>query len=69
MEHQKEKHSVEAQTYDTLQYQIWLLLPGFCTGTTDVKQSFKVCSGKEGRAKTQQPMTLTSWASFELAYC
>jgi len=32
----------EAKTYELLQYQIWCLLPGFCTRATDVPTSFKV---------------------------
>nr|XP_033797330.1 RRP12-like protein [Geotrypetes seraphini] len=33
--------NLEAKIYDTLQWQIWTLLPGFCTKPTDVAASFK----------------------------
>ncbi|KAK2163707.1 hypothetical protein LSH36_75g12086 [Paralvinella palmiformis] len=32
---------VQAKTYDTLQLQIWSLLPGFCNKPTDLTESFK----------------------------
>ena len=40
-EHGAQGNVVQAQTYDTLQMQVWSLLSGFCTQPTDVKQSFK----------------------------
>lgn len=33
--------TVESKIYDTLQWQIWTLLPGFCTRPTDVATAFK----------------------------
>ncbi|XP_074641768.1 RRP12-like protein isoform X2 [Tubulanus polymorphus] len=32
--------NAESKAYKTIQYQIWLLLGGFCTRPTDIKQSF-----------------------------
>lgn len=32
---------MESKIYDTLQWQTWTLLPGFCTKPTDVAASFK----------------------------
>ena len=37
----KEGSIAEAKTYELLQYQIWCLLPGFCTRATDVPTAFK----------------------------
>ncbi|XP_062988583.1 RRP12-like protein [Elgaria multicarinata webbii] len=34
-------HNLEAKIYDTLQWQIWTLLPGFCSRPIDVVLSFK----------------------------
>ncbi|KAM3912961.1 RRP12-like protein isoform 2-T2 [Leptodactylus fuscus] len=33
--------NLEAKIYETLQWQIWTMLPGFCTGPTDVAACFK----------------------------
>ncbi|KAB0383804.1 hypothetical protein FD755_005721 [Muntiacus reevesi] len=33
--------TVESKIYDTLQWQVWTLLPGFCTRPTDVAAAFK----------------------------
>ena len=32
---------IGCKTYEVLEYQIWSLLPGFCNGPTDLKDSFK----------------------------
>ncbi|XP_043912174.1 RRP12-like protein [Protopterus annectens] len=32
---------LESKIYDTLQWQIWTILPGFCNGPTDIVSSFK----------------------------
>ncbi|XP_060624215.2 RRP12-like protein [Anolis sagrei] len=37
----QEKRELEAKIYDTLQWQMWTLLPGFCSSPTDVVPSFK----------------------------
>ncbi|XP_053168440.1 RRP12-like protein isoform X3 [Hemicordylus capensis] len=37
----QEGRDLEAKIYDTLQWQIWTLLPGFCTHPTDIVASFK----------------------------
>ncbi|XP_045190399.2 RRP12-like protein [Mercenaria mercenaria] len=36
-----QQNIVASKTYETLQLQIWSLLPGFCTRPTDLAQSFK----------------------------
>ncbi|KAM8923920.1 RRP12-like protein [Pelodytes ibericus] len=33
--------NLEAKIYETLQWQIWTMLPGFCTKPTDISTSFK----------------------------
>ena len=35
VEHAARNEVLQARTYDTLQLQIWSLLPGFCTNPTD----------------------------------
>ena len=54
LEHAKEKHIVEAKTYDALQQQIWLLLPGFCTRPTDLPQAFPALAKILGSAITDR---------------
>lgn len=41
--------TVESKIYDTLQWQIWTLLPGFCTRPTDVATSSKGWHGHWAR--------------------
>ncbi|KAF7253862.1 RRP12-like protein [Varanus komodoensis] len=43
---------LEAKIYDTLQWQIWTLLPGFCSHPTDVVPSFKGLARTLGMAIT-----------------
>jgi len=46
---------LESKLYDTLQLQIWSLLPGFCTRPTDLCQSFKPVARILGMALTEKP--------------
>ncbi|XP_037585259.1 RRP12-like protein [Cebus imitator] len=48
-------HTVESKIYDTLQWQIWTLLPGFCTRPTDVAASFKGLARTLGMAISERP--------------
>ncbi|CAL8284031.1 unnamed protein product [Arctogadus glacialis] len=41
---------LEAKVYNTLQMQIWTMLPGFCTGATDIQTSFKSLARALGTA-------------------
>lgn len=47
--------TVESKIYDTLQWQIWTLLPGFCTKPTDVATSFKGLARTLGTAISERP--------------
>ncbi|NWT06532.1 RRP12 protein, partial [Mionectes macconnelli] len=47
--------SVEAKLYDTLQWQVWTLLPGFCTHPTDVLGAFKGLARTLGMAISERP--------------
>ncbi|OWK62332.1 RRP12-like protein [Lonchura striata] len=47
--------SVEAKIYDTLQWQVWTLLPGFCTRPTDVLGAFKGLARTLGMAISERP--------------
>uniref|UniRef100_A0A452V9Z8 Ribosomal RNA processing 12 homolog n=1 Tax=Ursus maritimus TaxID=29073 RepID=A0A452V9Z8_URSMA len=47
--------TVESKIYDTLQWQIWTLLPGFCTRPTDVAASFKGLARTLGTAISERP--------------
>lgn len=47
--------TVESKIYDTLQWQIWTLLPGFCTRPTDVAASFKGLAQTLGTAINERP--------------
>ncbi|XP_075573732.1 RRP12-like protein isoform X2 [Pelecanus crispus] len=47
--------SVEAKIYDTLQWQVWTLLPGFCTHPTDVLGAFKGLARTLGMAISERP--------------
>ncbi|XP_037660689.1 RRP12-like protein isoform X1 [Choloepus didactylus] len=47
--------TVESKIYDTLQWQIWTLLPGFCTRPTDVATSFKGLARTLGTAVSERP--------------
>ncbi|XP_064418948.1 RRP12-like protein [Latimeria chalumnae] len=46
---------LEAKIYDTLQWQIWTMLPGFCTKPVDVTQSFKGIARTLGMAISDRP--------------
>uniref|UniRef100_A0A674JVB7 Ribosomal RNA processing 12 homolog n=1 Tax=Terrapene triunguis TaxID=2587831 RepID=A0A674JVB7_9SAUR len=46
--------SLESKIYDTLQWQIWTLLPGFCTRPTDVMASFKGLARTLGTAISER---------------
>ncbi|XP_009877475.1 PREDICTED: RRP12-like protein, partial [Apaloderma vittatum] len=46
---------VEAKIYDTLQWQVWTLLPGFCTNPTDVVEAFKGLARTLGMAISERP--------------
>lgn len=45
---------LESKVYDTLQLQIWALLPGFCTRPTDICLSFKSVARILGTALTER---------------
>ncbi|KFV18585.1 RRP12-like, partial [Tauraco erythrolophus] len=47
--------SVEAKIYDTLQWQVWTLLPGFCTHPTDMLGAFKGLARTLGMAISERP--------------
>ncbi|KAM6090723.1 LOW QUALITY PROTEIN: RRP12-like protein [Theristicus caerulescens] len=47
--------SVEAKIYDTLQWQVWTLLPGFCTHPMDVLGAFKGLARTLGMAISERP--------------
>ncbi|KAM6186430.1 RRP12-like protein isoform 2-T2 [Rhynchocyon petersi] len=47
--------TLESKIYDTLQWQIWTLLPGFCTRPTDVATSFKGLARTLGMAISERP--------------
>ncbi|XP_028586368.2 RRP12-like protein [Podarcis muralis] len=49
------KRHLEAKIYDTLQWQIWTLLPGFCSQPTDVVSSFKGLARTLGMAISDRP--------------
>ncbi|NXU48748.1 RRP12 protein, partial [Turnix velox] len=55
MEFTEAGKSVEAKIYDTLQWQVWALLPGFCTHPTDVVGSFKGLARTLGMAISERP--------------
>ncbi|XP_041066217.1 RRP12-like protein [Carcharodon carcharias] len=48
-------HPLEAKIYDTLQWQIWTLLPGFCTKPTDTVVAFKGIARTLGTAISDRP--------------
>ncbi|XP_059755485.1 RRP12-like protein [Balaenoptera ricei] len=47
--------TVESKIYDTLQWQIWTLLPGFCTRPTDVATAFKGLARTLGTTISERP--------------
>ncbi|XP_049553404.1 RRP12-like protein isoform X2 [Orcinus orca] len=47
--------TVESKIYDMLQWQIWTLLPGFCTRPTDVATAFKGLARTLGTAISERP--------------
>ncbi|NXM66302.1 RRP12 protein, partial [Serilophus lunatus] len=47
--------SVEAKLYETLQWQVWTLLPGFCIHPTDVLGAFKGLARTLGMAISERP--------------
>ncbi|XP_068923227.1 RRP12-like protein [Petaurus breviceps papuanus] len=51
----QEGRTMESKIYDTLQWQIWTLLPGFCTKPTDVAASFKGIARTLGTAISERP--------------
>ncbi|XP_053439817.1 RRP12-like protein [Nycticebus coucang] len=55
MELAQADRTVESKIYDTLQWQIWTLLPGFCTRPTDVATSFKGLARTLGMAISERP--------------
>ncbi|MBN3312286.1 RRP12 protein, partial [Atractosteus spatula] len=46
---------LESRVYQTLQLQIWTMLPGFCTHTTDLTSSFKGIARTLGMAISERP--------------
>ncbi|XP_027715392.1 RRP12-like protein [Vombatus ursinus] len=51
----QEGRTMESKIYDTLQWQIWTLLPGFCTKPTDVAASFKGIARTLGATISERP--------------
>ncbi|XP_020852477.1 RRP12-like protein [Phascolarctos cinereus] len=51
----QEGRTMESKIYDTLQWQIWTLLPGFCTKPTDVAASFRGIARTLGAAISERP--------------
>ncbi|XP_018428299.1 PREDICTED: RRP12-like protein isoform X1 [Nanorana parkeri] len=51
----KAGRNLEAKIYETLQWQIWTMLPGFCTKPTDVAVSFKGIARILGMAISDRP--------------
>eukprot|EP00062_Callorhinchus_milii_P024100 gi/632983650/ref/XP_007908751.1/ PREDICTED: RRP12-like protein [Callorhinchus milii] len=47
--------SLEAKIYDTLQWQVWTLLPGFCTKPTDTASAFQGLARTLGSAISDRP--------------
>ncbi|XP_064000645.1 RRP12-like protein [Pogoniulus pusillus] len=47
--------SMEAKIYDTLQWQVWTLLPGFCIHPVDVLEAFKGLARTLGMAISERP--------------
>uniref|UniRef100_A0A8B9S599 Ribosomal RNA processing 12 homolog n=1 Tax=Apteryx owenii TaxID=8824 RepID=A0A8B9S599_APTOW len=47
--------SLESKIYDTLQWQVWTLLPGFCIRPTDVVVAFKGLARTLGMAISERP--------------
>ncbi|KAK3554266.1 hypothetical protein QTP70_020128 [Hemibagrus guttatus] len=52
---EKAGQKLVAKVYNTLQLQIWTMLPGFCTKPTDVVSSFKGIARSLGMAITERP--------------
>uniref|UniRef100_A0A3B3T8K8 Ribosomal RNA processing 12 homolog n=1 Tax=Paramormyrops kingsleyae TaxID=1676925 RepID=A0A3B3T8K8_9TELE len=48
-------HKLEAKVYQTLQLQIWTMLPGFCTEPTDLVPSFRGMARALGMAINERP--------------
>ncbi|KAK3582767.1 hypothetical protein CHS0354_015294 [Potamilus streckersoni] len=55
VQYSREENIVAAKTYETLQLQIWSLLPGFCTRPTDLAKSFKGIAKVLGTAINERP--------------
>ncbi|XP_074089321.1 RRP12-like protein [Macrotis lagotis] len=51
----QEGRTMESKIYETLQWQMWTLLPGFCTKPTDVATSFKGIAKTLGTAISERP--------------
>ncbi|KAM4599996.1 RRP12-like protein [Fundulus diaphanus] len=52
---EQEGKKLEAKVYQTLQIQIWTMLPGFCTGPVDLIASFKGVARTLGTAINERP--------------
>ncbi|NXC39665.1 RRP12 protein, partial [Penelope pileata] len=55
LEYAQAGKSLESKIYDTLQWQVWTLLPGFCTHPTDVVEAFKGLARTLGMAISERP--------------
>ncbi|NWX87944.1 RRP12 protein, partial [Nothoprocta pentlandii] len=55
MEFAQAGKSLESKIYDTLQWQVWSLLPGFCIRPTDVVVAFKGLARTLGMAISERP--------------
>ncbi|KAM8806123.1 RRP12-like protein [Eudromia elegans] len=55
MEFAQAGKSLESKIYDTLQWQVWTLLPGFCIHPTDVVVAFKGLARTLGMAISERP--------------
>ncbi|RDD41937.1 RRP12-like protein [Trichoplax sp. H2] len=57
MEYKNNGHELQATVYKTLFIQIWSLLPGFCTNTTDVVNTFRSIARTLGEALTNKELS------------
>ncbi|XP_068114238.1 RRP12-like protein [Hyperolius riggenbachi] len=51
----QEGRNLESKIYETLQWQIWTMLPGFCTKPTDLTVSFKGIARTLGTVISERP--------------
>ncbi len=51
----RNKQLIEAKIFDNLQVQIWSLLPGFCSRSTDLQEAFKGVAKQLGETLEKSP--------------